>query len=80
MALNRLLVLLALSPGMAHATTYVGSDLNGGDLVLADGDTVEGVFTNVREFTIPFGATVTVPAGETLELTAERIVLSLIHI
>ena len=44
-SIQSLFVLVALTPGLAQAATYVGSDLGGADLVLADGDTVEGVFS-----------------------------------
>src|SRR5690606_1191482 len=43
------------------------------DVVLADGDVVSGTFTNVGEFVVPAGATVTVEPGTALVVEAEVI-------
>ncbi len=67
-----LVCLLAL-PSWALAADYVGSDLNGANLVLADGDTVRGIFTNVGEMVIPANAVVEVDGNEPLEVHAQRI-------
>jgi hypothetical protein len=47
----------------AWAAHYEGTDLQGASLVLADGDTVSGVFTEVDAFVVPAGATVEVSGG-----------------
>ena len=64
---------LFVAPGLARATEYTGMDLGGADLVLADGDTLTGVFTNVGKLTIPGGAVVHVVPGAPLEIHASTI-------
>ncbi len=56
----RLLVLSSLlAPASAWALCPVADgDLGGADLILADGDCIEGVYTNVGDFLVPFGANV----------------------
>ena len=65
-------VLLALATP-ATATTWVGADWGGQDLLLQDGDEVQGIFTNVRRVEIPTDAVVTVLPGSVLELHADYI-------
>lgn len=67
-----LLCLLALT---ASAKDWVGGDLAGADVVLGNGDTVTGTFTNVGRFEVPFGATVTVLPGAPLEVHAVTVVV-----
>ncbi len=73
------LALLALSiPGAstpAHAADLEGKDYGGQDLVVANGDTMTGVFTNIGRFELPKGATVTVVAGDPLEIHATEILI-----
>src|SRR5690606_10133436 len=60
----------AIAPGVASAAVYNGGNYNGADLVLADGDVLNGVFLNLNNLTVPAGATVTVAAGTPLEIYA----------
>lgn len=58
--------------------TYSGGDMAGADLILADGDTIYGIFTNVGLFELPSGATVNLlpfngNIGGSLEVHARRI-------
>lgn len=70
--MNLLLVLLATH---SLAADHVGTDWGGADLVLADGDTLEGVFTNVGRFEVPEGATVAVVPMVPLEVEASEVVI-----
>jgi hypothetical protein len=65
--------LLLLAAGPAYATNYVGADWMGADLILANGDSVTGVFTNVGSFEIPVGAKVHVGRGVELEVYADNV-------
>ena len=64
---------LVLLPIASGATTHVGADLGGADLVVTHGDVLSGTFTNVGEFTIPAGVTVSVASGVPLSIQAGRI-------
>jgi hypothetical protein len=50
--------------------TIVGSDFAGTDLTTANGDILQGTFTNVGTFHVPVGATVFVEDGVALEVHA----------
>ena len=50
--------------------TIVGGDFAGADLTPANGDTLQGMFTNVGTFHVPVGATVFVDSGVPLEVHA----------
>jgi len=52
---------------------YSDTDLAGGNLTPANGDTLTGKYTNVGTFTIPSGVTVNVGAGTLLEIYANTI-------
>src|SRR5690606_34543627 len=65
---------LALAPS-ARAATYNSGNYNGADLVLADGDVLNGVLDNVGTLTLPAGATAYVAAGVTLELYADTVII-----
>ncbi|NCG19608.1 MAG: hypothetical protein GWP91_11430 [Rhodobacterales bacterium] len=58
----------------AHATNYGGGDWAGADLILANGDTVNGEFVNIGLLSIPNAATVTV--NGTVEIYADSIDIS----
>ncbi|MCA9493544.1 MAG: hypothetical protein KC621_26615 [Myxococcales bacterium] len=55
----------------ALATTYGGGDWGGADLFLVQGDTAEGVFTNVGRFVVLPG--VTVPVASSLDVEAASV-------
>ncbi len=59
----------------ALAADLVGADLGGADLVVADGDTLMGVFTGVGRFEVPYGATVMVVPEAPLEVHAVTVVV-----
>ncbi|NCG18153.1 MAG: hypothetical protein GWP91_03965 [Rhodobacterales bacterium] len=73
--LRWLVFVAALIPTQALATTYVGSDLGGTDLILLDGDVLEGAFTNVGTFWVTAGATVFVQREIHLEVHADTILI-----
>lgn len=56
-----LVVFAAAAP--ARAATRVGKDYGGADLTVANGDVVQGTFTNVGLFSLPAGATVSISVG-----------------
>jgi Putative metal-binding motif len=60
---------------MALAATIVGSDFGGGDLLPVDGDILEGTFTNVGEFVVPYGASVYVQAGVPFSIQADVVTI-----
>jgi hypothetical protein len=59
----------------ALATDHVGADWGGADLILADGDTLTGVFTGVGLLHVPPGATVGLAPGADVTVLAARIVV-----
>lgn len=60
---------------ITQGLTYDGGDWGGDDLILSDGDILNGTFTNVGAFEVPSGATVFVANGVPLELHAETILI-----
>ena len=60
----------------AWAADLVGADWGGSNLVLADGDTLEGVFTNVGRFEVPDGVTASVVPMVPLEVHAEEMLIT----
>ncbi len=67
-----LFVLSTNSP--AHADFYVGGDWGGRDLLLADGDSLSGSFSNVGQLYIPVGALVT-GGADNLTINAGRVLI-----
>lgn len=70
-----MVLLLALLAPSAFATDYTGGDWGGTDLVLTDGDGLDGTFTNVGRFEVPAGARVRIRATVPLEVHAQEIVI-----
>ena len=63
----------------AGATDWTGEDLGGGDLLMADGDTIGGTFTGVGHFELPVDATVTVRSGEPVSILADTADLAVLE-
>ena len=61
--------------GAAGAVTINGGNYNGANLTPANGDVLNGVFTNVGTFTVPAGAVVYVQTGVALEIHAQNITI-----
>ncbi len=61
---------------VAAATTFQGADYGGADLVLADGDVLEGTFTNIARFEVPAGTRVGVAQGVPLAVEADEVVVA----
>ncbi len=60
----------------AWATDLVGADWGGADLVVADADTLTGVFTGVGRFEVPKGAVVTTLPFALVEIHADEVVIA----
>jgi len=60
----------------AWATDHVGADWGGADLVMADGDTLTGVFTGIARFEVSEGTFVTVAPQTPLEIHADDVVIA----
>ena len=64
-----------VSIGAAHAATLVGADYGGADLVPADGDVLEGTFTNVGTFHVPVDVHVQAQSRVPLVVEADTILV-----
>ncbi len=70
--LMTLIILAATIP--SHAYYYAGGDWGGRDLLLMNGDSLSGDFTNVGQFHIPVG-TVTNGSNDNLVVNASRVLI-----
>jgi hypothetical protein len=70
------MVWLVLGAAPAAATHYLGADWAGADLIVADGDVLEGTFTNVGRFEVPALTRVAVEPEVPLVVEADEIVIA----
>lgn len=67
---------LCLAAGSSSSAVVVGTDFGGANLILGNGDVLQGSFTNVGNFVIPFGATVYVANGTALSVAAQQVTVA----
>ena len=73
MSFPRALLLAVLLPAPGFAATIVGTDYAGANLTPANGDVLQGTFTNVGKFTVGAGLTVFAAPGLPLAVYASTI-------
>lgn len=74
--MEKLLILaLLLFPSLGQTATIVGTDYGNTDLIPANGDTLQGTFTNVRLFEVGPGTTAFVATGTPLVIYATTITI-----